>query len=108
MQNGSWDRECGRNLLLFQSEVALKRWYIVYPNMVERETQKFVNRAKELASNMGFQIGQPRPHSVRNDKELANAVDSLAQSNPQMIFFVVASNKNNNADMYVLSSFVSF
>lgn len=36
---------------------------------------------------------------VANDRALAGEVDRLAQSNPQMMFFVVSSNKNNNGDM---------
>lgn len=63
VQQGSWDRECGRNLRLFQvDEVKLKRWYIVYPNMMERNVNRFVNRAIELARNMGFEISKPRTY----------------------------------------------
>lgn len=58
--NGSWDRECGRGLRLYQSEIVLKRWYIVFPNIVERDVNRFVNRAIELARNMGFEITKPR------------------------------------------------
>lgn len=38
-------------------------------------------------------------HKVQNDRQLAAKVDELANSNPQLMFFVVSSNKNNNADM---------
>lgn len=58
--NGGWDRECGRGLRLYQSEVELKRWYIVFPNMLGREVTKFVNRAAKIGRNMGFQIAKPR------------------------------------------------
>lgn len=37
--------------------------------------------------------------TVANDRALAGEVDRLAGSNPQMMFFVVTSNKNNNGDM---------
>lgn len=60
VQNGGWDRECGRGLRLYQSQVELKRWYVVYPNMVEREMNKFINRATEIARNMNFTIMKPR------------------------------------------------
>ena len=58
--NGQWDRECGRGLRLFQSEVVLKRWYIVFPNMMERDVNRFINRGIELGRNMGFEISKPR------------------------------------------------
>lgn len=60
MVNGSWDKECGRGLRLFQSEISLKRWYIIFPNAMERDVNKFVNRAIELGRNMGFEINKPR------------------------------------------------
>lgn len=63
VQQGSWDRECGRNLRLYQvDEIKLKRWYIVYPNQMERNVNRFVNRAIELARNMGFEISKPRTY----------------------------------------------
>lgn len=63
MQQGSWDRECGRNLRLYQvDEIKLKRWYIVYPTQMERNVNRFVNRATELARNMGFEISKPRTY----------------------------------------------
>lgn len=63
VQQGSWDRECGRNLRLYKvDEIKLKRWYIVYPNMMERSVNRFVNRAIELARNMGFEINKPRTY----------------------------------------------
>lgn len=58
--NGSWDRECGRGLRLYQSDIKLNRWYIVFPNMMERDVNRFVNRAIELGRNMGFEINKPR------------------------------------------------
>lgn len=58
--NGGWDRECGRSLRLFQSQVELKRWYIIFPNALERDVQRFVNRGIELAGKMGFRISKPR------------------------------------------------
>lgn len=58
--NGNWDRECGRGLRLYQSEVELKRWYILFPSMMERDVNRFVNRAIELGRNMGFTMAKPR------------------------------------------------
>lgn len=61
VENGSWDRECGRGLKLYKAqEIALKRWYIVFPGMIERDVNRFVNRAIELARNMDFAISKPR------------------------------------------------
>ncbi|XP_055323225.1 protein aubergine-like [Sitodiplosis mosellana] len=98
--NGQWDRECGRGLRLFQSQVVLKRWYIVFPTVMERDVNRFVNRGMELGRNMGFEISKPRFQTVNNDRALAGEVDRLAGTNPQMMFFVVTSNKNNNGDIY--------
>lgn len=58
--NGGWDRECGRGLRLYKSDIVLKRWYTVYPNMMERDVNRFVNRAIEIGKNMGFEISKPR------------------------------------------------
>lgn len=58
--NGGWDRECGRGLKLYQSCTPLKRWYILFPNMIEREVNKFISRAQEIGRNMGFEISAPR------------------------------------------------
>lgn len=60
VQNASWDRECGRNMRLLKPE-PLKRWYMLFPNQVQRETEKFKNRVIELGRNMGFEISNPRP-----------------------------------------------
>lgn len=60
VQNGAWDRECGRGLRLYQVCDQLKRWYIVFPNMVEREVNKFISRAQEIGRNMGFDMNPPR------------------------------------------------
>lgn len=46
---------------LFKPE-PLKRWYLLYPNQVEREAKKFQLRLIELARNMGFEISTPRPY----------------------------------------------
>lgn len=40
----------------------LKRWYILYPNEVQREAIQFHNRVRELARNMGFEIAKPREY----------------------------------------------
>ncbi|XP_031633322.1 protein piwi-like isoform X2 [Contarinia nasturtii] len=100
VRDGGWDRECGRTLKLFQTSIELKRWYIIFPSIMERDVNRFVNRGIELAGNMGFQINKPRSVNVNNDRALAGEVDRLANTNPQMMFFVVTSNKNNNADVY--------
>lgn len=60
MVNGGWDRECGRGLRLYQECNPLKRWYIVFPSMIERDVNKFINRAQEIGRNMGFEISSPR------------------------------------------------
>lgn len=36
---------------------------------------------------------------VGNDRVLAPEVDAIANTNPQLVCFVVTSNKNSNADM---------
>lgn len=61
VQNGGWDRECGRGLRLYQTGQDLKRWYILFPSMMERDVNRFVNRAIEIGANMGFHINRPRP-----------------------------------------------
>lgn len=58
--NGDWNGECGQSLRLYQVCNPLQRWYIIFPDKIEREVKKFINRAQKIGQNMGFEISNPR------------------------------------------------
>lgn len=42
--------------------IKLARWYIIFPNQVTREVNKFVARVIEISRNMGFEVNKPREY----------------------------------------------
>lgn len=79
--------------------VALTNWYVVVPGGSERLIVDFMSCLKQAASQMYFQIDEPRRVSIPNDSPVVyvEQLSQIVQRDPQLIMCLVT---NDKADRY--------